>query len=113
MTSSLINRLKEFGKEMKDWDKKKTSVVGVTIVKLPSKTDEPSFGLEIIPVNEDGVPLKRKGKGLFITSLEQWSAFKDIFNNEKAHDLINSINEIRRSRLAVVEETEEEEVFEV
>ena len=47
MTSSLINRLKEFGKEMKDWDKKKTSVVGVTIVKLPSKTDEPSFGLEI------------------------------------------------------------------
>ncbi|MHA1198361.1 MAG: hypothetical protein ACTSQF_03320 [Candidatus Heimdallarchaeaceae archaeon] len=113
MTSGLVDRLKEFGKEMKDWDKKKTSVVGVTIVKLPSKGDDHSFGLEIIPVNAEGIPLKRRGKGLFITSLEQWEAFKDIFNNDKAHDLINSINEIRKIRVSAVEETTDEEVFEV
>jgi hypothetical protein len=113
MTSGLLDRLKEFGKEMKDWDKKKTSVSGVTIVKLPSKGDEPSFGLEIIPINEAGIPLKRKGKGLFITSLEQWEAFKEIFNNDKALDLINSINDLRRTRVAVAEEAADEEVFEV
>ncbi len=113
MTSGLVDRLKEFGKEMKDWDKKKTSVLGVTIVKLPSKGEEPSFGLEIIPINEEGIPLKRKGKGLFITSLEQWEAFKDIFNNDKAHDLINSIDKIRQAKITVVEETTDEEVFEV
>ena len=113
MTSSLVKRLKEFGKEMKDWDKKKTSVLGVTIVKLPSKGDEPSFGLEIIPVNEAGIPLKRRGKGLFVTSLEQWEAFKDIFNDEKALDLIKSIDEMRKTRLTTVEESIEEEVFEV
>ncbi len=113
MTSGLVDRLKDFGKEMKDWDKKKTSVLGVTIVKLPSKGDEDSFGLEIIPVNEEGIPLKRRGKGLFITSLEQWVAFKDIFNNEKAHDLIKSINDIRKTRISAVEETVDEEVFEV
>ena len=98
---------------MKDWDKKKTSVLGVTIVKLPSKGDEPSFGLEIIPVNEAGIPLKRRGKGLFVTSLEQWEAFKDIFNDEKALDLIKSIDEMRKTRLTTVEESTEEEVFEV
>ena len=113
MTSGLVDRLKEFGKEMKDWDKKKTSVLGVTIVKLPSKGDENSFGLEIIPVNEEGIPLKRRGKGLFITSLEQWEAFKDIFNNEKARDLIESINDIRKARVSAIEESVDEEVFEV
>jgi len=113
MSSGLANRLKEFGKEMKDWDKKKTSVTGVTIVKLPSKSDEPSFGLEIIPVNEEGIPLKRRGKGLFVTSLEQWEAFKDIFNNDKAFDLIQSINEMKKSRFSGTEEVSDEEVFEV
>lgn len=113
MTAGLKNRLTEFGKEMKDWDKKKTSVIGVNIVKLPSKGEDPSFGLEIIPVNKEGIPLKRKGKGLFITSLEQWEAFKDIFNNDKALDLIKSINDMRKTRLSTEEEEEEEEVFEV
>ncbi len=113
MTSGLVDRLKEFGKEMKDWDKKKTSVNGVKIVKLPSKGDENSFGLEIIPVNDEGIPLKRRGKGLFITSLEQWEAFKAIFNNDKAFDLIDSINKMRKARISVVEEDSEEEVFEV
>jgi len=81
MTTDLTDRLKEFSKEMKDWDKKKTSVSGVAIVKLPTKGDDTNFGLEIIPVREDGIPLKRKG--LFVTSLEQWEAFKEIFTNPK------------------------------
>jgi len=81
MTTDLTDRLKEFGEEMKDWDKKKTSVSGVTIVKLPTKGDDANFGLEIIPAREDGTPLKRKG--LFVTSLEQWEAFKEIFTNPK------------------------------
>lgn len=112
MTENLVKKLHEFGKDMKDWDKKKTSVTGVTIVKLPSKNDDLNFGLEIIPVNEEGIPLKRRGKGLFITSLEQWEAFKAIFGNPKAFDLIESINSMRKPRVQVSEESEEE-VFEV
>ena len=110
MTTDLTDRLKEFGKEMKDWDKKKTSVTGVTIVKLPTKGDDANFGLEIIPAREDGTPLKRKG--LFVTSLEQWEAFKEIFTNPKAFDLIQSINNLRAPRAATPEEAEGE-VFEV
>jgi hypothetical protein len=96
MTVDLIERLKEFGKKMKDWDKMKTSVTGVSIVKLPTKGDDLNFGLELIPVNEDGAPLKRKG--VFITSLEQWESFKSLLNNEKAHDLIKNIDGMRKQK---------------
>ncbi|MHA1344767.1 MAG: hypothetical protein ACTSVO_06675 [Candidatus Heimdallarchaeaceae archaeon] len=96
MTVDLIERLKEFGKKMKDWDKMKTSVTGVSIVKLPTKGEDLNFGLELIPVNEDGVPLKRKG--VFITSLEQWESFKLLLNDEKAFDLIKNIDEMRKRK---------------
>ncbi len=109
MTTDLTEKLKEFGKEMKDWDKKKTSVSGVTIVKLPTKGDDINLGLEINPEREDGTPLKRKG--LFITSLEQWEAFKEIFSNTKAFDLIQSINNLKTPKTVAPEEAEE--VFEV
>lgn len=111
MTADLTEKLKEFGKEMNDWEKKKTNVSGVTIVKLPSKGDEINLGLEIVPIREDGSPLKRKG--FYVTSLEQWEAFKEIFNDPKAFDLIQSINNLRTPRTSTTEETEEEEVFEV
>lgn len=113
MTVDLVNRLKEFGKKMKDWDKMKTSVVGVSIVKLPNKGDELNFGLELIPVNEEGIPLKRKGKGLFITSLEQWEAFKSLLNNKKAQDLIVNIDSMKKPKITKEDSEENEEVFEV
>ena len=96
MTVDLIERLKEFGKKMKDWDKMKTSVDGVSIVKLPTKGDDLNFGLELIPVKEDGTPLKRKG--VFITSMEQWESFKSLLNNEKAHDLIKNIDDMKKQK---------------
>ena len=112
MTVDLIGRLKEFGKKMKDWDKMKTSVMGISIVKLPSKGEEPNFGLELIPINKEGIPLKRKGKGLFITSLEQWEAFRELLNNEKAYDLIVNIDGMKTK--ATSESSDENgEVFEV
>jgi len=110
MTTDLTDKLKQFGKDMKDWDKQKTSVAGVTIVKLPTKGEDVNLGLEINPEREDGTPLKRKG--LFVTSLEQWEAFKGIFTNTKAFDLIQSINNLKAPRTTATEEAEEE-VFEV
>ena len=88
----------------------RTSVSGVSIVKLPSKGEDLNFGLELLPVNEEGIPVKKKG--LFITSINQWEAFKELFNSPKALDLINNISELKKER--AVEPTEEsEEVFEI
>jgi hypothetical protein len=88
----------------------RTSVAGVSIVKLPSKGDDLNFGLEINPVNEEGNPVKRKG--LFITSLAQWDAFKELFSNPKALDLITIINELKKERSSEAQE-ESGEVFEI
>ena len=52
MTVNLIDRLKEFGKDMKDWEEMKTSVEGVIITKMPSKGDDLNFGLKIIPMSK-------------------------------------------------------------
>ncbi|MCK4845789.1 MAG: hypothetical protein KAS95_08960 [Candidatus Heimdallarchaeota archaeon] len=108
MSSSLINRLREYASSMKDWDKIKTSVEGVSLVKMPSGE---KLSLEIIPVNEEGKPLKRKG--LFVTSIEQFEAFKDIFINEKAHDLIQGIDALIEKKVVVKDSSEEEDVFEL
>ena len=107
--TDLAERLKEFGKEMKEWEKKKTSVSGANIIKLPG--DETNFGLAINPLKEDGTPYKRKD--LIVTSIEQWEAFKEIFANTKAFDLMQSMNNMKAQRAAASEESEEEEVFEV
>ncbi|MBY9001115.1 MAG: hypothetical protein KGD64_09385, partial [Candidatus Heimdallarchaeota archaeon] len=74
----------------------KTSVPGVSIVKLPTKNEDLNFGLELLPVNEDGTPLKRKG--VFITSLEQWEAYKMLLNDPKAQDLITNIDDMRKQK---------------
>lgn len=112
MTVNLIDRLKEFGKDMKDWEEVKTSVEGVIITKMPAKGDDLNFGLKIIPISKDGKPLKRREKALFITSLEQWEAFKEIFNDPKGFDLISNIDSMRAPRPQDKEE-ESEEVFEI
>ncbi len=110
MSTNLVERLKKYGKDMTDWERMRTSVAGVSIVKLPSKGDDLNFGLELLPVNEDGVPVKKKG--LFVTSIDQWEAFKELFNSSKALDLITTISELKKER--AIEPTEEsEEVFEI
>ena len=110
MSTNLVERLKKYGKDMSDWERMRTSVAGVSIVKLPSKGDDLTFGLELLPVNEDGVPVKKKG--LFVTSIDQWEAFKELFNSPKALDLISTISELKKER--AIEPTEEsEEVFEI
>ncbi|MHA1224653.1 MAG: hypothetical protein ACTSP3_15625 [Candidatus Heimdallarchaeaceae archaeon] len=113
MSVDLTERLKKYGKEMKDWEEMKTSVEGVSIVKMPSKGDDLNFGLKILPVNEEGKPLKRREKALFITSLEQWEAFKKIFNNKKGYDLILNIDSLRKDRAPQESNDESQEVFEI
>jgi hypothetical protein len=110
MSTNLVERLKKYGKDMADWEKMRTSVAGVSIVKLPSKGDDLNFGLEINPVNKEGNPVKRKG--LYITSLDQWEAFKELFVNPKAFDLITNIDELRKERTSESPE-ESGEVFEI
>ena len=90
---SLKERLEQYAESMKDWERIRTSISGVSIVKLPSKSGEKRLALEVNPVDEEGNPIKRKG--LYITNKEQWLAFKEIFDDTKALELIESIDELK------------------
>ncbi|MHA1115909.1 MAG: hypothetical protein K9W45_07585 [Candidatus Heimdallarchaeum aukensis] len=108
---SLKERLEQFAQEMKDWETRKTSIMGVEIAKLPSKEGELNLALKIIPTDEEGKPLKRKG--VFITSLEQWDSMKRIFNDEKATELIENIEKMRQKREIKEDKEDTGEVFEL
>ena len=48
MSSSVDNRLAQFLKEGKDWDKKATSIPGVFLLKIPAyRGTSPSIAIEI------------------------------------------------------------------
>ncbi len=94
MNQELTERLKESAKTMKEWEEMPTSIAGLFIVKMPG--DETSLGLKILPVDEEGKPMKRKG--VFITSLEQWEALESIFTNEKGKELVSCVDSIKGSR---------------
>ncbi len=110
MSTNLVEKLKKFGKDMSEWEKMRTSVSGVSIVKLPSKGEDLNFGLELNPVNEEGFPMKKKG--IYITSINQWEAFKELFDSPKALDLITTITELKREKATGTSE-QPKEVFEL
>ncbi|MCU0632244.1 MAG: hypothetical protein MUC66_04620 [Methanolinea sp.] len=85
--------LRAFLESGEDWERKNTSVKGVSIIKLPgTKSRAPSLAIEINPVNEKGVPMKKKG--VMVMSGGELSAFRDIFSSPKVDGLIRTIEEI-------------------
>jgi len=96
----LTETLKSFLENGEDWERKMTSIRGVTILKLPQSKSRPaSLAIEINPLNEKGAPMKKKG--VMIMGPSDLHAFRDIFNNEKMDLLISSIEAISPSRKAV------------
>jgi hypothetical protein len=89
--------LKNFLENGEDWERKLTSVRGVTILKLPqTKTRPASLAIEINPLNEKGTPMKKKG--IMIMGSAELKAFRDIFDNEKVDALLTTIEDIIPAR---------------
>lgn len=90
---AVIENLKSFLEEGADWERKSTSVPGVSIIRLPgTKTRSHSLAVEINPIGEEGRPMKRKG--LMVMNKDEMAAFRTIFNNEKLFTLMSSLEEI-------------------
>jgi len=93
----LIDTLRVFLENGEDWERKMTSIRGVTILKLPQTKSRPaSLAIEINPLTEKGTPMKKKG--VMIMGPSDLKAFRDIFNNEKVEVLITSIESIAPAR---------------
>ncbi len=89
--------LRAFLETGEDWERKNTSVRGVSIIKLPgTKSRAPSLAIEINPVSEKGVPMKKKG--VMIMGGGELVAFREIFSNPKVDGLIRTIEDISPGR---------------
>ncbi|OPY36492.1 MAG: hypothetical protein A4E35_02032 [Methanoregula sp. PtaU1.Bin051] len=95
----LTEQLRTFIDEGKDWERKATSVKGVTIIRLPkTKNRAASLAIDFNPVNEHGVPMKKKG--IMIMNTAELAAFRAAFNNEKVDVLLKALEEVLPERKA-------------
>lgn len=93
----LTDQLKTFIDEGQDWERKATSVKGVTIIRLPkTKNRAPSLAIDINPINDQGVPMKKKG--IMLMNSAELAAFRSAFNNEKVDTLIKALEEVLPER---------------
>ena len=99
LVMELAATLKTFIEEGQDWERKHTSVKGVSIIRLPAtKNRAPSLAIDINPIGDNGLPMKKKG--IMIMNSAEIAAFRAAFNNEKLDGLIAAIEEVLPERRA-------------
>lgn len=87
------NRLKEFLDTGKDWTRRRTSIPGVFVLKLPVYKSAPSrLVVELNPINERGTPTKRRG--LVLRTPSELNAFNDLYQYDKLVKLIDMLVEV-------------------
>ena len=86
-------KLAEFLKTGKDWSRTRTSVLSISVVKLPPYRSSPArLVVELNPVDENGTPKKRRG--LILRSSAELEEFKKLFSEEKLPKLLSMIDSV-------------------
>ena len=99
LSMELSQTLKTFIEEGQDWERKNTSVKGVSIIRLPATKNRPaSLAIDINPIGEHGLPMKKKG--IMIMNATELAAFRATFTNEKIDGLIKALEEVLPERKA-------------
>ena len=103
----LAENLRTFLENGQDWERKNTSIRGVSIIKLPKTVKRAaSLAIDVNPVDENGTPFKRRG--LMIMSERELHAFRVLFENEKVVSLIRTIDEVIPEKRAQAKEGKED-----
>ena len=112
MTNETIdNRLTDFLKEGKDWERKQTNVPGVFLLKLPAFRSRPTcIAIEIDAVGQGGGGGNRK-RGLIIRSKEDIERLSNILNNDKVVELASAVEKVNPVQTST--STVDSEVFEI
>lgn len=93
----LAETLRTFIEEGADWERKQTSVKGVSLIRLPAtKNRAASLAIDINPLGPNGLPMKKKG--IMIMNSAEVAAFRAAFNNEKVDSLITALEEVLPER---------------
>ncbi len=105
---SLEEPLAKFLEDGDDWERKKTSVDGVFILKLPEyKGSPPRLAIELNPTDRKGNPTKKRG--LMIRDLGELETFRELIGEEGLDDLMETMLEVNPEKGKVTRPEEEEE----
>jgi len=78
----------------KMWMRKPTTAKGIFLIKVPQGTEGEKVMIEINPVNDQGIPIKRRG--LFLSDVNQLREFSKVFSSEKAVKAVKAVQEINK-----------------
>jgi hypothetical protein len=103
-------RLLQFLKEGKDWERKATTIPGVFLLRLPTFKGRPaSLAIEINPVDSSGSASKKRG--VVLRSAAELEEMNRILSNSKLLQLAKSIEEVNPERKTSVKT--EGDIFEI
>ncbi|MGI0043432.1 MAG: hypothetical protein ACRD47_06955 [Nitrososphaeraceae archaeon] len=90
---SIDERLNQFLKNARDWEKKATNIPGLFLLKLPGlRGNPPSIVFEINPVDASGSPTKKRG--VVVRSAAELEWIKDILLNPKTAELAEKMDKV-------------------
>lgn len=104
-------RLIQFLKDGKDWEKKATSIPGVFLLRMPTFKSRPaSIVVEVNPVDTSGSPTKKRG--IIIRSSSELEQIRNILTNAKLEQLTKSVGEVNPDTRATTKNPSSD-VFEI
>jgi hypothetical protein len=104
-------RLTQFLKDGKDWERKATSVPGVFLLRLLAfRSRTSSVAIEINPVDSAGAATKKRG--IAIRSRIEYDQIRNILGNDKISELASSIDEVN-PEIKSVSKNSKEDIFEI
>ena len=105
------DRLSQFLKEGKGWERKVTNIPGVFLIKLPEYRSRPPYiAIEINPVDTSGMATKKRG--ILIRSRSELEKISNILTNAKIIQLADRIDEVNPEKKTKSLSTETD-VFEI
>ena len=105
------DRLSQFLKEGKGWERKVTNITGVFLIKLPEYRSRPPYiAIEINPVDTSGMATKKRG--ILIRSRSELEKISNILTNAKIIQLADRIDEVNPEKKTKPLSTETD-VFEI
>jgi hypothetical protein len=105
------DRLSQFLKDGKGWERKVTNIPGVFLIKLPEYRSRPPYiAIEINPVDTSGMATKKRG--ILIRSRSELEKISNILTNAKIIQLADSIDEVNPEKKTKPLSTETD-VFEI
>jgi hypothetical protein len=110
--SASDQRLMQFLKEGKDWERKATSIPGIFLLRLPGlRSTAASLAIEINPVDSTGSSTKKRG--VVIRSNSELEQINNLLSNPKLPQLAKSIDEVNPEVRRGPMTTKESDIFEI